>query len=380
MTLSVAIAHRFGAFSLGVEFRAEEGITALFGRSGAGKSSVIAAIAGLLAPDEGRVELDGRTLYDASQDVNVPVERRRVGIVFQDGRLFPHLSVRGNLAFARRFGERRARSDDPGTAIDEARILQMLALEPHLSRRPRHLSGGEKQRVAIARALFMRPKLLLLDEPLAALDEARKAEILPYLERLADVARLPMIYVSHSVSEVARLADRVVLMREGKSVAVGPVEAIFADAEATRLIGPRDAGAIVEGVISAHDAPDGLTEVALSRARLVLPTIDAAPGTAVRVRVRASDVILALRPPEGLSTRNVIAVTVAGITEGEGPGALVELRTGADVLLARVTRRAARALDLRPELEAYAILKAIAVPPEDVTLTRRDPGSADGGR
>ncbi len=224
MTLSVDIELKLGDFTLATRFESgganaggAGGVTALFGESGVGKTSIVNAIAGLLRPDAGRIALDGAVLFDAAARVFVPAERRRFGYVFQEGRLFPHLSVRRNLLFARWF-------DKADHAPDEfAHVVELLGLEPLLERRPALLSGGEKQRVAIGRALLARPRLLLLDEPLASLDAARKEEILSYLVRLRDELSIPMIYVSHSVEEVTRLASNVVVIADGRVTAVGPV-------------------------------------------------------------------------------------------------------------------------------------------------------------
>ncbi|MEM9224223.1 MAG: molybdenum ABC transporter ATP-binding protein [Pseudomonadota bacterium] len=357
--IKASLRHRFGDFHLEASFDAPEGVTALFGRSGAGKSTVLAAISGLLRPDAGRIEVGGKVVFDSEAGIDVAPHRRRIGVVFQDGRLFPHLSVRANLRFAERFARR---------PCDTAHLVGLLGLEPLLKRRPAALSGGEKQRVAIARALLSRPDALLLDEPLAALDAARKAEIFPYLERLRQEAKTPMLYVSHSLSEVGRLADRVVLMRHGRTLSTGPVTTVFADAEAAAVMGFRDAGALIDGVVAGQDFGDGLTELALSTGRLILPRIDAPEGARVRVRLRASDVIVSVALPEGLSTRNVLPAVVEEVVEGEGPGALLCLRCGEDRILARLTRRSVRGLGLGAGQPCFAVLKAFAVPPEDITI------------
>lgn len=362
MTLKVAIRHTVGAFALDVAFDAPGGVTALFGRSGAGKTSVIRAVAGLMRPDEGTIEASGRVLFDSAAGVNVPPNRRRIGVVFQDARLFPHLSVAGNLAFARWVG----RAPQRGA---EARVVELLGLGGLMRRRPAALSGGERQRVAMARTLLSAPDLLLLDEPLASLDEARKGEIMPYLERLRDDVGIPMIYVSHSVSEVVRLADRVVVLSEGRSVAVGPAARVFAQRGA---LGARDAGAVLEGVITGHEPADGLTALLLDgELGLTLPAVAAPVGARVRLRVPAADVMIARERPQGLSTRNILPARVDAIASGDGPGALVTLalgEAGAAVLVARVTQQAARTLELSEGARCYAVLKAFAAPAEDVTV------------
>ena len=360
MSLEVALEHRRGAFRLDVAFRAPGGITALFGRSGSGKTTVVDAVAGLLTPDRGRVVVGGAVLLDTAAGVRVPAHRRRVGYVFQEGRLFPHLSVRRNLLFGRRFAPR----DAPREGFE--RVVELLGIGALLDRRPRGLSGGEAQRVAIGRALLSSPRLLLMDEPLASLDEARRAEIIPYLERLRDESRVPMLYVSHSVSEVARLATTVVAIEDGRVLRAGPAAEVLADPQAVPALGRRAAGAVLSARVLGHDDRDGLTELAVSAGRLVLPRIDAAPGSTVRVRIEASDVILALRPPEGISALNVLPAVVTAIREGEGPGAAVGLLAGEDRLLARITRRSVRAMGLAPGSRCHAVLKAMSVARGDV--------------
>ena len=216
--LTVDVDKRLGEFAVAAKFASETGVTALFGASGAGKTTVVNMIAGLLRPDRGRIALDDEALFDDDARIDVPVWRRRIGYVFQEGRLFPHLSVRHNLDYGRWMGGHPA---DPAAF---AHAVELLDIGHLLDRRPGKLSGGERQRVAVGRALLMRPRLLLLDEPLASLDEARKADILPYLVRLRDEAKVPMIYVSHDAEEVKRIASRVVRLDAGKVVATGGVE------------------------------------------------------------------------------------------------------------------------------------------------------------
>ena len=360
MTLEVALRHRLGAFALDVAFEAPGGVTALFGRSGSGKTTVVDAVAGLLRPDEGRIVLGDRTLLDTEAGVRVPAHRRRMGYVFQDARLFPHLSVRRNLLYGRRFAPDGEAVGDLGDVVD------LLGLGRLLERRPGALSGGERQRVAIGRALLSGPRLLLMDEPLASLDEPRRAEILPHLERLRDEARVPILYVSHSVAEIARLAGTVVVLEDGRVARAGPAEEVLSDPAAVPALGRREAGAVLSARVARHDAADGLTELAVSAGRLWLPRIDAAPGAPVRVRIEAQDVILALSPPEGISALNVLPAVVTAIREGEGPGAAVGLLAGEDRLLARITRRSVRMMGLAPGVRVHVVLKAMSVAPRDV--------------
>ncbi len=359
MTVSVSLRHQFDGFALDVAFEAPGGVTALFGRSGSGKTTVVNAVAGLLRPDAGRVSVDGRVLVDRASGVFVPPHRRRVGYVFQEGRLFPHMSVRRNLEYGARLeprGEAGARFDD---------VVAMLGLGALLDRGPSALSGGEKQRVAVGRALLSKPKLLLMDDPLAALDEARKEEILPYLERLRDETAVPVLYVSHSVAEVARLATTVVMLNAGRVVRVGPVGEVMADPDAVPGLGVREAGAVLAARVVAHHE-DGLSELAISGGPLFLPRIEAAVGTGVRVRIHAQDVMLARDKPGRISALNVLAAEVVSVRLGEGPGAIVQLKAGADLILARVTRRSVEGLDLRPGVACFAVLKSVAVGKSDV--------------
>lgn len=358
MTLSVQLAHRFPGFALDAAFAAPEGVTVLFGHSGSGKTTVANAVAGLLRPDRGRIVLRGDVLLDTEQGTDLPAHRRRIGYVFQDARLLPHLTVRQNLTYGRWFAPRA-----PGPGLE--RITDLLGIGPLLGRRPTGLSGGERQRVALGRAILSNPRLLLMDEPLAALDEARKAEILPYLERLRDEVRLPILYVSHSMAEVARLATTVVLMEAGRVTATGPAAEILADPAMAPALGLREAGAIVTATVAAHEE-DGLTRLECAAGTLFLPRVAAPPGTALRLRILAQDVMLATTRPEAISALNILAATVEDIRIGDGPGALVRLRAGGEPLLARVTRRSAHALDLRPGRAVFAVLKAVSVAQENV--------------
>lgn len=365
MTLSVRLQHGFGGFSLDLAFDAGAGVTALFGRSGSGKTTVVNAVAGLLRPTEGRVVADGVVLLDTAAAVFVPPHRRRVGYVFQDARLFPHLTVRQNLAYGRWFAGRGAGAGSGAGVADVGRVVELLGLGPLLGRRPGTLSGGERQRVALGRAILTSPRLLLMDEPLAALDEQRKAEILPYLERLRDDLRLPILYVSHSVAEVARLASTVVLMEAGRVTATGPAQALLSDPATASGLGLRAAGGVLVARVTAHDA-DGLTRLDVAAGPLWLPRIDAAVGTPVRLRILAQDVMLATVRPQAVSALNILPATVEDIRTGDGPGALVRLTLGPDRLLARITRRSVAALGLVPGSTVFAVIKALSVAQENI--------------
>lgn len=360
MTLDLAITHKFGDFNLDVAFEAQRGVTALFGRSGSGKTTVVNAVAGVITPHDGHIRVNGNDLFDRARGVNVPVHRRRIGYVFQDARLFPHLTVRQNLLFGRWFSHHGGPSEELDTIVD------LLGLEGLLSRRPGSLSGGEKQRVAVGRALLSGPRLLLMDEPLASLDEPRKGEILPYLERLRDQLEIPIIYVSHSISEVARLATTIVALDRGRVVRHGPAAKVLSDPDAFPHMGRQEAGSFALAKVVGHDREDGLTQLAFSGGTLTTPLIDAQPGTQLRVRVRARDVLLAMRPPEETSALNIIPAEVLRVGGQEGAIVDVAIRCGTDELLARITRRSLRRLDLKPGMACFAILKSVAVSRRDV--------------
>jgi molybdate transport system ATP-binding protein len=351
MSLSVSLSHRFPGFEMALEFTAPPGLTCLFGRSGSGKTTVINAVAGLIRPDRAEITLDGVALHD------LPPHQRRVGYVFQDARLFPHMTVARNLTYGARV--RRL----PVTGFD--RIVGLLGIGPLLERRPATLSGGEKSRVAIGRALLSGPRILLMDEPFAALDDARKAEILPYVEALRDEMGLPILYVSHSLPEVARLATTIAVMDAGRLVAFGPAASVLSDPATAPLMGLADAGAILTARITAHEA-DGLTRLDTSAGPIWLPRLAGLLGARVRIRIAAQDVILSRTRPVGLSALNILPCTVTAVLAGRGPGVLVQLDLGGEALLARVTQRSAQALGIAPGVAAFAVVKTVAVAQGDV--------------
>lgn len=355
MTIEVDVAHRLGVFELEARFISEGRLTAFFGPSGSGKTSLVNVVGGLIRPDRGRILVEGTTLLDTAAGVFVPTYRRRIGYVFQEGRLFPHLTVRQNLTFGRWFTPSQERK------VQLETVLDLLGIGHLLQRRPGALSGGEKQRVAIGRALLASPRLLLMDEPLAALDDERKAEILPFIERLRDEANVPIVYVSHSLAEVSRLANSIVVLRNGRVAAVGDPSEVLSHAELVPQDAVEEAGAIIEARISGHDVQFGLTMLHSKAGLLRAPYLDLPVGTIVRVRIRAKDVMIANAPPVGLSALNVL------------PGKVVELRTsGATVvevyidcngikLEARLTRKSVETLGLKPTLRVYAVLKSVAL-------------------
>lgn len=357
--LEVRLRHTLGDFTLEAAFAAPAGVTALFGRSGSGKTTIVNALAGLLRPDAGRIAMGDTLLFDSETRVCVPPHQRRIGYVFQDARLFPHLTVRQNLGYGRWF----ARAEPAG--IEVSRIVDLLGLGALLQRRPKDLSGGEKQRVALGRAILSKPRFLLMDEPLAALDAPRKAEILTYLERLRDETGLPILYVSHAVAEVARLATTVVMIDKGRVLAAGPAAEILSDPATAPALGLREAGAILMATVAAQD-DDGLTRLATDTGPIWLPGLFAVPGATLRLRILAQDVLLATERPRGISALNVLGATVLAVRQGDGPGAIVQLQAGQQRLLARITARSARNLDLHPGKAVFAILKAVSVARGDI--------------
>ena len=346
--------YRVAGFALEASFSSSARVTALFGRSGAGKSTVLHLIAGLSRPASGRIVIDGRTLYDSAAGIDLPAHARRVGYVFQEGRLLPHLTVRQNLLYGRFFSPRKG-----PLAVDSA--VELLGLGHLLERRPGALSGGEKQRVAIGRALLAGPEVLLLDEPLASLDAPRKAEILYYVERLRDEVRVPIVYVSHSLDEVVRLADTMVLLSDGRVLGCGPVREMTGRAELRPYLGRHEGGAVIEARVATQDLESGLARLEFAGGALEIPDVEALAGERVRVRIRARDVSLALAPPPGISIRNVLAGTVVALRAEEGPSLDVELDLGGTPLIARITRKSALELGLRPGLPVYALVKSVSI-------------------
>lgn len=357
MTLSVSTHHRLGSFELDASFASEGGVTALFGRSGSGKTSMIRIIAGLLRPDEGKVSLDGEVLADSGNRLFLPAHRRRFGYVFQEARLFPHLSVAQNLNYGRWF------TPDKTKVVQDDRIVDMLGIGHLLQRRPNKLSGGEKQRVAIGRALLSSPRLLLMDEPLASLDEQRKAEIIPYLERLRDETKIPIVYVSHSIQEVARLADRIVVMKDGKVEAQGNAADVLGRPDFSSHLERREAGSILSGHIESFDARHGLAAVRLSTALLQVPAKMGAPGNPARVLIPARDVMLALVKPEGLSALNILEGHIADISASEDGMVTVQVDCGGDIIQSRITDLSRERLQLEPGKPVHAIIKSAALDP-----------------
>jgi len=353
--LKVAVVRKRPEFTLEASFAAPTpGITAVFGRSGSGKTTLVNMISGLLAPDAGEVRLDDEVLTDSRAGIAVPAERRRIGYVFQDARLFPHLTVAGNL----RYGEKRARAAPQVIGFDE--VVSLLGLAQLLERRPRQLSGGERQRVSLGRALLSQPRLLLLDEPLASIDAARREEVLPYLEALRDRFAIPMVYVSHQFDEVLRLATHLVLLEGGRMLAEGPVSELSLRPELQSIVGPDLVGAVLEGVVTRVDPEHGSADLSVGRGTVQVSVRGAPVGSRVRLQILARDVILAAQPVQGLSVRNAIASTVTAISNDDYGQVLVRLDVGGETVLARITHHAQKALNLRAGDAVWTLVKAVS--------------------
>ena len=340
-------------FAMGVDLQLPDtGVTALFGPSGCGKTTFLRVVAGLERLPDARVRVAGETWQ--SGDTWCPTHRRQLGYVFQQPGLFEHLSVRQNLLY----GARRVRTPMPAQAQDH--VIDLLGLSPLLDRSPGGLSGGEQQRVAIARALFTQPRLLLLDEPLAALDEVRKQDILGYLTRIRRELDIPMLFVSHSRDEVARLADYLVLLDQGRVTAHGPATDLFSRLDVSLARQP-DTGVVLDTRVADHDARYDLTTLTFPGGSLLVPGSPGAPGTDVRVQVRARDVSLSLDPPGRTSILNVLPVTIDTLADAGPAQVLVRVNAGPTLLLARLSRKSVETLSLRPGQRAFAQVKAVAV-------------------
>ncbi|MGD0189891.1 MAG: molybdenum ABC transporter ATP-binding protein [Rhizomicrobium sp.] len=357
MSIEARIRHKVGAFTLDVAFSIERpGITVLFGASGSGKTTTINALAGLLKPSEGRIVIGGRAVLDTQAGVFVPPRDRRIGYVFQEQRLFPHMTVHDNLLF----GWQRTGRSMAHTPTD---IVSLLGLESLLARRPARLSGGEKSRVALGRALLSDPLLLLLDEPLAALDAARREEIVPYLERLRDEAKVPMFYVTHSVEELSRLADDVIVLNAGRIARTGDVFELLSDPEFSSLTGVAAYGAVIPVVVSGHRQAEGLTVLSFDGGTLAVPHIGHCEGTPLRIRVRAEDVLLALESPACISANNVLPAKVTAVRTVDNIYADVQLNCGGARLLARITRASLVRLHIVEAMAVFAIIKSVTIDP-----------------
>jgi molybdate transport system ATP-binding protein len=358
--LNVRIRRRLGAFAIDLAFEAGKGVTGIIGPSGAGKSMTLETLAGLARPDAGRIAFGDEIFVDTEQSIFTPPERRRIGYVFQNPHLFPHISIAENLVY----GARRRPSHG---VIAQDELIDLLGLGALLDRRPHRLSGGEAQRVAIGRALLSNPQLILMDEPLSSLDPRRRLEIMPFIETLHRRLDLPILYVSHNIDEIVRLADRVLVLHGGKIVAAGEVAEVLNRPEVQNLIlGEEDRNAdpatIFEARIVRHDEVHHLTELAVGAATLSLAHVDRPAGAAVRLRIHARDVAVATERPKGLSIQNIIEARVAALQPAGAVQIDVTLAIdGAPDLRARITTRAAGQLALRPGATVWALVKSVVL-------------------
>ena len=351
-TLSLDVAHNRPGFTLRVGIDLElSGITALFGPSGSGKTTLLRIIAGLEHEASGTVVFDGETWQN--REVRVPTHRRRVGYVFQDGRLFPHLTVAQNLAFAQRRSTSGSRA-----SIDLEQTIKALDLTALLTRRTPSLSGGEQQRVAIARALLTNPRLMLMDEPLSSLDLKRKREIVPHIETLPQIFGVPVLYVTHNLDEVARLANDVVLLAEGRVSAYGSVAEVFERTDLP-LTGGLEAGVVLRAPVIAHE--NGVATLLVGKQPLRVPMAAAQVGSTRPIRIHARDVAIATARPEKLSIRNVLLGRIRLIEHGANMNVELLLDIDGEHLRARITRDALEELDLAVDREVFALVKSVAL-------------------
>ena len=353
--LSVNITKAFGSFRLETQFEVEEGsITAIFGKSGAGKTSTINAIAGLTRPDVGVIQIGNTTLFDQNLRINLPIYKRQIGYVFQDDRLFPHMTVRNNL----NYGTPKTR--DVTNSLNLTDITGLLELAPLLERRPRTLSGGEKQRVAIGRALLSNPKLLLMDEPLASIDVQHRFEILPFIQRVREKTGITIIYVTHALEEVIFIADQIILLSEGQVTAQGTVEEIMSRLDLHPMTSRFDAGAVISATYSGYDREFDLGELSFDGGTLRIAGLNAEIGIHLRAHIRARDVSLMLDKPKDTSVLNVFKGELIEIRHEDGPQLDLLINIGTP-LIARITRKSLNDLNLGIGSKVYAMIKAVAI-------------------
>lgn len=361
--LAISLRHQEGPFALNVDFEIGPGITALFGPSGAGKTMILDCIAGLRQPTQGKVSGPKGTLLDTQNQLSLAPHLRGIGYVFQHGRLFPHMTVWQNLTY----GARWRVTPQPGP--DENEVLQILGLEPLLSRSPYDLSGGEQQRVAIGRAFLSRPDWLLMDEPLSALDTPRRLEILPFLEHLSERFQIPVLYVSHNADEVLRLADQVVLIDEGQRRDQGPVHKVFNDPKHFAFLGGADAsgeaaarGTLIQAKLVEHDIPFNLSRVQVKGLTLWIPRVGKPIGSQVRLRLKASDIAIYRSEPQNSSILNTFQAEITQISNPSSGQCQIELKVSDEITLsAQITMRSATRLELAPGQKIWGAIKSVAV-------------------
>ena len=354
-TIAIRLSGTIGDLAMDVAMHAPmTGVTGLFGPSGSGKTSLLRCVAGLTRL-KGCVSIGDDVWQDDASGVFRPPHDRELGYVFQDARLFRHLNVRGNLMF----GARRLSS--PPSSDDFARLVELLSLGRLLDRSVERLSGGEQQRVSIGRALLARPRLLLMDEPLSAVDRAMKDEVLPYLENLSSAFSIPILYVSHDISEVSRLADWLVLIARGRVTAEGPLDDLLARLDLNPQTGRFEAGVLISGTVTGHDDAYGFGCVAFENAVLKIPGLSAPVGSVVRLRIRARDVAIATERPSGISIRNIVAGSIQSmVSEADSAFAEILIGVGGQRLRARITRSACEELGLAEGRQVFALIKSVA--------------------
>lgn len=354
-TIDMRYAHDLGSFRLDVALSLPmRGVTGVYGASGAGKTSLLRCIAGLLRAGERRLEVAGDLWEDSVRNVDRSAHQRDLAYVFQDARLFSHLDVRGNL----NYGKKRRRPDADLAGFDE--IIALLGLASLLERRPEDLSGGEAQRVAIARALLCAPRFILMDEPLASLDQARKDDLLTYLDRLHSELAVPIIYVSHSIDEICRLCDQLVVMQDGCAIADGPLGEMLTRLDLPILNGA-EAGAVLQTTVLGYDAEDDLTRLRFSGGEFLVAGTVAALGEPRRLRIRANDVSLCRERPGQTTILNILPVTIEALGDADCSMQLLRLKAGDETLLARVSRRSVREMALAPGVKVLAQIKSAAI-------------------
>lgn len=360
MTVSVNIRKTLGALTIDAWFECAGGVTALFGKSGAGKTTIVQMIAGLMTPDNGQITIADTPVYDSATGLNIAPEHRQVGYVFQDARLFPHMTVRRNLEYGRR--RRRDRTDSgsgSGAGFDD--VVDVLAIGALLDRQPHLLSGGEKQRVALGRALLSAPRLLLMDEPLAALDAERKWEVLPFIDRIQKDFATPVVYVSHSIEEILQIADTMVLVANGGVSAAGPVEDVLNRPDLLRAAGDGNAGSVISVRTTDIEPAYGIATLAFAGGEFRVTAPGLTVGESLRIRVRARDVSLATERPQNVSVLNVFEGTVSGVSNGSGPQVDVSVDVGGAVIWSQITRKSLDELALQPGSKVFAMVKAVAI-------------------
>ena len=355
MSLDVTVKHSLPDFEIDATFKAQSGVTVLFGPSGSGKTSILKMIAGLIAPKEGEIKLNGEILFSSQTRQSVKAHRRHCGYIFQEPRLFPHYNVKGNLLYGARTQGKQV------SHAELTRIVDLLGIGPLLSRHPLTLSGGEQQRVAIGRVLLTAPKVLLMDEPLSSLDQQRKLDLLPFIEEICRSSNFPIVYVTHSMNEVLRLADQVVQLHKGKVQSVLPPHQLSQSAAYLASVERNYLGTILEGHIMSRDGRSGVGTVTLNFGELSVPLTNAEIGNKVRLLIPAKDVVLALNEPIGLSAQNILQASITMIDSSHSPYCTVTLDCGGETIYAQIICNSVERLGLVVGMPIYAIIKAVAV-------------------